>query len=236
MIWVLFPLVLLSEHLTTLIAGSNREESITRDEVVAMAALSAQGGHIDAGESRILANLFKFQELVAEDVMTPRTVIRAFPQTMTVQKVLDQHPNLSVSRIPVYGKSIDEITGFVLKSDIYLTQAKDEFDTTLETLHRGIKTVPADTSLSELFDVLLNEQAHIAIVADQYGGTDGLVTLEDVIETLLGMEIVDEADKTEDMQHLARKQWQKRAAAIGLDLEKLKSPDSAPPDDSVSQN
>ena len=216
LIWVLYPLVFLSEYLTTLIAGSHREEIVTRDEVAAMAALSAEGGYINAGQSEILQNLFKLDALVAEDVMTPRTVIRAFPQSMTVQEVIDKYPRLAVSRIPIYSDSIDKITGFALKSDIYLEQANDQHDTKLEQLRREIKTIPSRTPLSELFDILLNERAHIAIVIDRYGGTDGLVTLEDVIETLLGLEIVDEADKTDDMQRFARKQWEKRAAAMGL--------------------
>ncbi len=217
LILILYPLVLLSEKLTQLIGGKDREGIITREEVAAMAHISAQTGQIEASESRILANLFKLQVLVAEDVMTPRTVIRAFPQALTVNEVVQQFPMLAVSRIPIYEADIDSVTGFVLKSDILLAQANDKKQTTLKELGREIKKVAASTPLSELFDLLLNERAHIALVLDQYGGTDGLVTLEDVIETLLGMEIVDEADKADDMQKLARKQWEKRAAAMGLE-------------------
>ncbi len=235
MIIILYPLVLLSEKLTQLIGGQDRHGIVTRDEVAAMASISAQSGHIDASESRILANLFKLQILVAEDVMTPRTVIRAFPESMTVNDVVVQFPNLSVSRIPIFEKDIDSITGFVLKSDILLAQANDKKQTTLKELGREIKKVTDSTPLSELFDLLLNERAHIALVLDQYGGTDGLVTLEDVIETLLGMEIVDEADKADDMQKLARKQWEKRAATMGLEANQpvareSSKEDSTPPE------
>lgn len=217
MIYLLYPFILLSEKLTQLIGGDSRHGVITRDEVAAMATISAEKGQIQASESRILANLFRFQSLIAEDVMTPRTVIRAFPETMTVSEVLEQHPTLSVSRIPIFQKDIDSITGFVLKADILLAKANGKNETRLDSLKRDIKKVAATTPLSELFDLLLNQRAHIAIVLDQYGGTDGLVTLEDVIETLLGMEIVDEADKTDDMQKLARMQWEKRASSMGLD-------------------
>lgn len=218
MIKVLYPLVILSEKLTQLIGGGERHGVVTRSEVAAMAAISAQGGYLEESESRIVANLFNLRKLVAENVMTPRTVIRAFPEAMTVREVIEQFPAVSVSRIPVYGQSIDDIKGFVLKADIFLAQAKDRHETALKELRRDIPTVAANTPLLELFDRLLNQRAHIAIVVDEYGGTDGLVTLEDVIETLLGMEIVDEADRTEDMQRLARKQWEKRAAAMGLDV------------------
>ncbi len=218
LIFILYPLVILSEKLTQLIGGGERHNVVTRAEVAAMAAISAEGGHLDDSESRILANLFKFQKLVAKDVMTPRTVIRAFAETVTVDEVVQQHPTLSVSRIPTFGDDIDDITGFVLKADIFLALANDKHETILKDLRREIVSVSAKTPLSKLFDLLLNQRAHIAIVVDSYGGTDGLVTLEDVIETLLGLEIVDEADKIDDMQHLARKQWEKRAEAMGLDV------------------
>ncbi|MEW4486865.1 hemolysin family protein [Thalassoglobus sp. JC818] len=231
LIWILYPLVLLSEVLTRLIAGSDRQEIVTRAEVAAMAAISAQGGHIDPSESRILANLFKLQKLTAEDVMTPRTVIRAFPESMTVAEVLAKHPNLSVSRIPIYEGSIDGITGFVLKSEILLAQANDQPETPLSKLKRPLRSVSATTQLSELFDLLLNERSQIAIVVDQFGGTDGLVTMEDVIETLLGMEIVDEMDRTDDMQRLARKQWEKRAKEMGLDAEPITAKPTPETDD-----
>lgn len=218
MIKILYPLVILSEKLTQLIGGGERHGVVTRSEVAAMAAISAQGGYLEESESRIVANLFNLRDLVAENVMTPRTVIRAFPESMTVQQVVEQQPTIAVSRIPVYGRDIDDITGFVLKSDIFLALAKDQHETQLKDIRREIAAVPANTPLLELFDKLLNQRAHISIVVDEYGGTDGLVTLEDVIETLLGMEIVDEADRTENMQRLARKQWEKRATAIGIDL------------------
>lgn len=218
LIKLLYPLVLLSEKLTQLIGGHREHGVVTRSEVAAMAAISAQGGYIDERESKIVANLFRFKELVAEDVMTPRTVILSFPEAMTVNEVVEQYPNISVSRIPIYEESIDDVTGFVLKADIFLALAKDQKQTQLQQLKREIVSIPAQTPLLELFDLLLKQRAHIAILVDDYGGTDGLVTLEDVIETLLGMEIVDEMDRTENMQNLARKQWEKRAIAMGLDV------------------
>lgn len=215
LIWVLLPLVWLSELMTRMLAG-DKQEVVTREEVAAMAELSVAGGELKSDESRIFRNLLQLRELAVQDVMTPRTVIFSFPQDKTVGEVLAEHDHLPVSRIPVYEESLDEVTGFVLKSDILLAQANDQPATQLKELIRPLTTVPETASLSKLFDVLLNNREHIALVLDNYGGTDGLVTLEDVLETLLGAEIVDEADAATDMRRLARKRWKERAEALGL--------------------
>lgn len=219
LIWLLYPLVLLSELLTRLIGG-NRTEVVTREEVAAMASLSARGGELDAGESKILKNLFRLRSLTAVDIMTPRTVIVAFPQQTTVEEVLSGPNRLTVSRIPIYDGDIDKVTGFVLKTDILLAQAEARPNIPLKELRRELSAVPGSTNLSRLFELLMDNREHLALVVDEYGGTDGLVTLEDLIETLLGAEIVDEADSAPDMQRLARQQWSRRAQALGLDIDK----------------
>ena len=219
LIWILYPLVLLSELLTKMIGGGHRHDIITRDEVAAMAAISAKGGELEATESRIIGNLFRFRTLTAYDVMTPRTVILAFPETITVAEAMEQFPHLPVSRVPIYEGGIDHITGFVLKADILLAHANGQSDMPLSDFRRELRSVPADATLIESFDILLNQQMHLALVHDEYGGTDGLVTLEDVIETLLGLEIVDEADTTVDMQRLARERWHRRVKAMGLKVD-----------------
>ena len=135
---------------------------------------------------------------------------------MTVAEAVDAVAQTPFSRLPLFGKSLDDVTGFVLKDDLLLCKARDQDDVKLETLKREILTVDEKMSLSGLLEFLLDKRQHIALVAGEYGGTQGLVTLEDVVETLLGLEIVDEMDKVEDMQALARQQWQKRARALGL--------------------
>ncbi len=217
LIWLLYPLVLLSELLTRLIGG-DRQEVVTREEVAAMASLSAKGGELEAGESQILKNLFRLRQLTAKDIMTPRTVIVALPQETTVAEVLGRAKPLTVSRIPIYEGSIDKVTGFVLKADIFVAQAEGRPDAPLKEMRRELSTVPATMMLSKLFEFLLDHREHVALVVDEYGGTDGLVTLEDLIETLLGIEIVDEADSVDDMQRLARQRWSRRAEALGLDI------------------
>lgn len=218
LILVLYPLVWLSDQLTKLISGGADKHVITREEVAAMAKLSAAGGELDTNETRILQNLFLLDRLTAQDIMTPRTVMIAFPEGMTVGEVVEKHPDLPVSRVPLYKTSIDQITGLILKTDILLAQAKNNPDTKLSELRREVRTIRDDASLKRLLGVLLNNREHLAIVVDQYGGTDGLVTLEDLIETLLGVEIVDESDASTDMQKVARRRWEKRAASLGLNV------------------
>ncbi|MEO0530263.1 MAG: hemolysin family protein [Planctomycetota bacterium] len=218
LIWALYPLVWLSEQLTRVISGNKHQTVVTREEVAATAALSNETGGLEADEHQILTNLLRFRTLTVEDIMTPRTVIFASPETATVGELLTEKTKLPVSRIPVYGESIDQTTGFVLKTDVLLAQAEGRQDTPLVELRRPIKAIKPTASLSDAFELLLNQREHLALVVDEYGGTDGLVTMEDLVETLLGMEIIDESDVTADMQHLARKQWRKRMEAVGLEV------------------
>ena len=150
--------------------------------------------------------------------MTPRTVIAGFSQDMSVSEALNTGQPIPFSRLPLYEGDLDHITGFILKDELLNAKAQDRGHIKLETLKREIKTVPGNMSLSSLFGFLLDKRQHIALVVDEYGGTEGLVTTEDVVETLLGMEIVDEMDKVQDMQAMARQQWAKRAKALGLDV------------------
>jgi CBS domain containing-hemolysin-like protein len=224
MIWVLFPLVWLSELVTRMISGG-RQDVVTRDEVAAMAVLSRMHGELEHGESTILANLFLLPTLKVQDIMTPRTVMISLPEELTVGEMHEQRPDLPVSRIPVYSGSIDNVTGFVLRTDVLLAHARGEQQRKLADLRREIKGVPATASLTDAFSLLLNQREHIALVVDEYGGTDGLVTMEDLIETLLGLEIIDEADAVPDLQRMARRKWEKRARSLGLAV----APSSTPP-------
>lgn len=215
LIWVLYPLIWVSESLTRLIARGKTAHVFSRDEFIAMADIGEQTGKIDQHESRIIQNLFRFGSLTSADIMTPRTVISSFPQSMTISEASAIKPSVTFSRIPVYQTNIDHITGFILRDDL-LHAARDRGEVPLEALKRDIQSVPDSMSLSALLDFFLDQRQHIAIVTDEYGGTKGLVTMEDVVETLLGMEIVDEMDEAEDMQALARRQWEKRAKKHSL--------------------
>ena len=216
LIWVLYPLIRLSEALTRLIARGKAVHVFSREEFVAMAGIGESAGKIDPRESRIIRNLFRLSSLTVSDIMTPRTVISSLPQDITVSEALDAKPSVTFSRLPLYEKDLDHVTGFILRDDLLHSKALDGDDFKLQTLRRDIKTVSDTMPLSDLLEFLLDQRQQIALVIDEYGGTNGLVTIEDVVETLLGMEIVDEMDRVEDMRALARRQWEKRAKALGV--------------------
>ncbi|MCC9604144.1 hemolysin family protein [Stieleria sp. JC731] len=216
LILILYPLVWLSERLTKLLSGGKGHHTLTRDELGAMAEIGAEQGVLEEHESRLFRSLMQFPEITAADIMTPRVVVIAFSESETVGEIMSQQPDLFVSRIPIYKDNLDHVTGFIMRSELLLAAAKDEDDVPLRQLRRDIIAVDMETSAKEAFDQLVEQRQHIAIVTDQYGSTQGIVTLEDVIETLLGMEIVDEHDKNIDMQKVARKRWKQRAKNMGL--------------------
>jgi CBS domain containing-hemolysin-like protein len=216
-IWAMWPFVKLSQAITRLISsGEDQEASVSREEFTAMAELGEEEGVFEEEESRILKNLFRFSSLRVRDIMTPRTVVQALHEERPIGAIIEEHDEFRFSRIPVYAENRDDITGYVLKDQILLKAAQEEEDASLYDLRRDIIGVPETLPLPELFERLVDHIEHIALVVDEYGGTAGIVTMEDVVETLLGMEIVDEADSTEDMQVLARRQWLKRAQRVNL--------------------
>ncbi|MEM6783742.1 MAG: hemolysin family protein [Bacteroidota bacterium] len=212
--WPMLPFVWMSKGLTRLIARGEKEQSISREELVAMANIGVEEGVFAAQESQILTNLLRLGSLRTKDVMTPRTVLVAFTEDTTAAEAAEQP--LQFSRLPIYDGNLDSITGYVLKDDLLQRTADDEGDTPLAALRRDLLTVPDSLPLMTLFEKLLEGRDHIALVVGEYGGTSGIVTMEDVVETLLGTEIVDEADTEQDMQHLARRRWAQRARRLGL--------------------
>ncbi len=226
--WGLYPLIVVSELLTRWLSRGQSVHRISREEFAAMADVGEASGHLDAKESRILKNLFRMPRLRAEDVMTPRTVMFTLQQDVTVGEVLEAHGDLGFSRIPIYGENQDDITGFVLKTDVLLNQYRNQGKAKLRDLKRDVGAVEDDTPLSQVFEEMLDNRAHIFLVVDHYGGTQGLVTLEDVVETLIGIEIVDEADKIDDMRRLARQKWEERIQRLGIDV---REPEPEPPEE-----
>ncbi len=221
MIWVTLPFVWLSQGLTRLLSRGERGASVSREEFTAMAELGKEEGIFEEEESRILKNLFRFRSLRVRDIMTPRTVVEALPEHKTVGDIVEGHGEFRFSRIPLYTDTRDDITGYVLKDEILLKAAQEEDEVTMHEMKRDILVVQEDLPLSKLFERLLDRLEHIALVVDEYGGTAGIVSMEDVVETLLGLEIVDEVDSAKDMQMLARRQWLRRARRLGLVPEQL---------------
>jgi CBS domain containing-hemolysin-like protein len=215
-IWMMWPLVKMAELITHLLGSDKHGPMIRRDEFIALTRLGSQEGVLEENESRILKNLFRFNQLCVADIMTPRTVIFALEENLMVSEILDKHEKFQFTRIPVFQNSLDEISGFILRSDLFFHALRGKENISLKKFNRKLIAIPTDMGLDEIFEKLLRKSAHMALVIDEYGGTVGIVTMEDLLETLLGLEIVDETDSVEDMQKLAREQWNKRAERLGL--------------------
>ncbi|MDX1555749.1 MAG: hemolysin family protein [Xanthomonadales bacterium] len=218
LIRLLYPLIWIAERLTRLIAHGKNMHVFSRDEFIAMADVGERSGRIDEHESRIFRNLFQLGSLRAMDIMTPRIVIFALQQDLPVAEAAEMVAGKPFSRYPIFAADIDDVPGFVLKEDILTGAMKDGGETRLRDICRELRAVPESTTLPMLLEFLLEQRQPIALVVDEYGGTAGLVTLEDVVETLLGMEIVDEMDTATDMRALARRQWEKRAQRLGVEV------------------
>ena len=214
LIWITIPAVWLSQGLTRLIARGEKEGAVSRDEIAALAQIGHEEGVFDASESRILTSLLRFNELHARDVMTPRTVLVAYPQTTPLGQIArDEQP---FSRLPIYDGDRDHVTGYVLHDDVLRAVADGREGAPASEIKRPILAVPGDLALPKLFEKLLERREHLALVVGEYGGTQGVVSVEDVVETLLGLEIVDEVDHEHDMQAAARRQWAERRERDGL--------------------
>lgn len=217
LIWTLYPLVILSERLTRVFGREQRTKgALSREEIAAVAQLGAEQGLFRASEGRILRSLFRFGDLRARDVMTPRIVVQSVRDGSTVRELLQSPDAMRFSRIPLWHDTQDDIVGYVLKDDALLAAARDGLDREVGSLKRDMLIVPESMPLPDLFENLLNSREQIALVVDEFGGTAGLASLEDVLETLLGLEIVDELDATRDMRDLARARWRERARRLGL--------------------
>jgi CBS domain containing-hemolysin-like protein len=218
LIRVLYPFVILAEKLTGGMVEAGTLTGFSRSEFAAMADVSAEEGVLAERESEILKNLLQLRQTQVQDVMTPRTVLFSLPETTTVEGFFQANDQTQFSRIPIYAEDPDQVNGFVLRADMLLAQARGEIENTLVNYRREILVLPESISLANAFNQVMVDKAHIALVVDEYGDLQGILTLEDILETLLGMEIVDEADATVDMRELAQKKWEKRAKKMGLDL------------------
>lgn len=217
-IMLLYPLIWISERLTKLLVRGKKTQTFSRREFAALASIGEESGQIDPLESRIIRNLLAFGAIKVEDIMTPRSVMLAFEQTKTVAEVLADRPKLTFSRLPIYDGDLDNITGFVLKTDMLLAKVNHAMHKPLIQFQREITFVFSKMKLFDLLELMLKNRLHIAITVGEYGEVKGVVTLEDVFETLLGLEIVDEIDRVEDMQALARQMMDRRVERLGMKL------------------
>ena len=222
LVLLIFPLkwtgILWLLQLTTkLIGGKNVHGSIlSRADFHAMTDIAQKQGVFEKSESAIIKNLLTFKEVLAKDVMTPRTVMISASEEDTIQSFFDKHPKLRFSRIPIYKNNPDNITGFILKDELMEEIINGNGEKKLLTIKREILITNRNLPIPDLFEKFVFKREHIALVVDEYGSTSGLVTMEDVIETLLGLEIMDESDNVADLQLMARKSWEARAKKLGL--------------------
>ncbi|MFD0834652.1 CNNM domain-containing protein [Mariniflexile aquimaris] len=218
---LIFPLkytgVLWLLQLTTkLIGGKGHGSILNRESFIVMTDMAHEEGVFQENESKIIKNLLTFKDIFAKDVMTPRTVMQIENQTTTVEDFFNRNMNLRFSRIPIYSDTQDNIIGLVLKDEIYKEMALDNGSKMLSELKRNIIIVDRNLPIPKLFEQLVETRNHMALVVDKYGSVSGLVTMEDVIETLLGLEIMDESDNVSDLQLSARKSWEARAKKLGI--------------------
>ncbi len=215
LIFVVFPMVIVGEKISkSFNKGDSDKSKASREELIAMAELSEDEGAIDSQEGDIIENLMKLDNISAEDVMTPRSVMFALSKTDTVGEVVDKYSPLVFSRIPIYENSLDQIIGFVHRYDLVNKQAEDKFDVEMLSLMEPVHSVGDKESVSDILDQFVKRRQQIFIVSDEFGTTTGLITLEDAIETLLGVEIVDEHDSVVDMRKLATAKLKKRQQRV----------------------
>lgn len=196
--------------------GAHGESVLSREDFSAMADIAKEEGVFEESESKVIKNLLNFKSILASDIMTPRSVMKIAEEGMNIKSFFEANKDLRFSRIPIYKVAPDDISGYVLKDDIYRDLAEDKDQKQLKNLKRKLLVIRRDIPIPDLFEKFIQEKEHIALVVDEYGSVSGLVTMEDVIETLLGLEIMDESDTDSDMQNLARKNWEVRAKRLGL--------------------
>ncbi|WP_034060117.1 CNNM domain-containing protein [Lacinutrix jangbogonensis] len=219
---LIFPLkwtgILWLLQLTTkLIGGKGHHGSVlSREDFHVMTDMAHEEGVFIESESKVIKNLLTFKDIMAKSIMTPRPVMKSESDTTTVEDFFNKNLNLRFSRIPIYTDTEDNIKGLVLKDEIFKEMALGNGSKKLSDLKRDIIIINRDMAIPKLFEQLIETRNHMALVVDEYGTVSGLVTMEDVIETLLGLEIMDESDNVSDLQQQARKNWETRAKKLGI--------------------
>ncbi|QFU74450.1 DUF21 domain-containing protein [Halioglobus maricola] len=207
---LLYPLVWVSAKLTALFGSGGHSSAISREELAAMARLGVHHGALGSQESELLENMLKLRQTRTEDILTPRTVVSALDSTLTVGEALAQLAEVPFTRLPVYEESLDTVVGLALRPQLHEIEREDGEDRPLREFLIPMNRVSRELPVLRLLDLFIKRREHMFLVEDEYGQTEGIVTLEDAVETLLGREIMDESDTVEDMQELARLKYRGR--------------------------
>ena len=216
MIFITYPLVIMAGYITRLFSNNKDELSVSREEISALANIGTEEGIFEEKENKIIQNLIRLRTVKVSEIMTPRVVVTVVDENMSLEEFLVKKEFLHYSRIPVYSKSKDNIIGYVFRQTVFEKLAEDETNLKLRDIRREIVVVHESETLLNLWEVLLDKREHIALIVDEYGGLDGIVTMEDIVESILGLEIVDESDRVIDMQQFARERWNARKAKYNI--------------------
>lgn len=216
MVIITYPLVLMSAVITRFISSSHNANTTNREEIAALASIGTSEGIFSEKENKIVQNLLKLKDVRVSDIMTPRVVVVAADENTSLKEFLEDKDHLIFSRIPVYTENPENITGYVFRQIVMEKLAEDKHSLLLKDIKREIVIVPDSEGLFSLWEKLLERKEHIAMVVDEYGGLDGIVTMEDIVETILGLEIIDEKDKIIDMRKYAKERWKNRKAKYEL--------------------
>lgn len=212
LVTVLFPIVICVQWFQKIITPKEQDAAISREEVSAMADVAEESGELDEDENEIIQNLISLDEVTVSDSMTPRVVCEIANEQMTVKNFCKDRRFYHHSRIPLFADNDEYITGYILRVEALQLMAEDKFDVKLKDIRRDVSAFNEDAPISEVWGKMIEDKEQIVIVVNEYGSFQGILTLEDVIETILGDEIVDERDAVVDMQELAREKWEKRIA------------------------
>lgn len=208
LVWILRPFVWLASLMTAVIARSSEREKISQEEIIVMARMSLRKGEIDKSEMQVIQNILSLEDKKVQSVMTPRTVVFTLGGKKTVKEAQSREEILTHSRIPVFFDNSEDIGGIVHRRDILNAVAKDEIELKLEELMKPVHFVLEKDRLDKVLQLFLDRSEHLFIVIDEFGGLAGVITLEDVLEEILGREIVDEFDEVTDMRELAQRRRQ----------------------------
>ena len=211
LIWITWPIVVVLNYFSRIISDGNEDQKeMTREEMIAVAEIGETQGALEKQETRVIKNLLTLDKILAEDVMTPSTVMMTFHKSETIEEVIKKNSPIPFSRIPIVDNNLDDIIGVVFRSKILEMSSDGKSNVKMEELAAELLTVSPEDSVATLLEEFLKKKQHVFLVVDEYGTTQGIITLEDAVETLLGAEIVDESDSVEDMRQLARELWEKR--------------------------
>ncbi len=207
---IMWPFVELIQLIQKSLSREDDDVSVSREEVSAMANVGEEEGVLDKDENKVIQNIMRLDEIKAYDAMTPRVVCSVAPEDMTLREYFENEDFEHHSRIPLYAESPEYITGYILRDDALEDLAEDKFDKKLGDIKRQISFFNEEANLDEIWQALLRSREQIALIIDDYGSFQGVLTLEDIIETVFGLEIMDEMDEVSDMQQYAKDRWQKR--------------------------